>query len=367
MQCNALLSSPFSPHSDLPSLKASEPQYADQRAVAKVSVMQKPCSTGLLLLFCLFPFQLCLAYTLPHEDPAPFPSQATFHNAALHPGADPYTFYDDSSGLYYAYSTNGQEPGWLFAIYSSPDLSTWKREPGGAMQACINNGTSFQVGQMCWARDWHWAPEVYHNAKTGWYFLFFGGRLRLDLRKYYFQYSDYVEATKIGVAVSRSPKGPFEEIEPQPIDYHPYDPYYHDINLIMDQAQRKPPQYQDESHQAHKGTYIPSIDPNLYIAKDAGEIYLYFSRLSYRHWVWDTTRQKFIEESSILAVQLTTDWWNDPDAKIMPKIVEEERDRFASLAEPLPENITSYNGTGEIGFPPRKECVLYLLLLAASF
>jgi hypothetical protein len=70
---------------------------------------------------------------------------------------------------------------------------------------------------MCWAKDWQWAPEVYHNTKTGWYFLFFAGRLREDLRKEYFQYSAYQEASKTGVAVSRSPTGPFEEIEPNPM------------------------------------------------------------------------------------------------------------------------------------------------------
>jgi hypothetical protein len=155
-----------------------------------------PWSAPLLLLSLLFQLT-SFAITLPNDvaRSVSSPANATFSNAALHPGADPYTFYDKPSGLYFAYSTNGQESGWLFAIYSSPDLSTWKREPGGAMQACINNGTSFQQGQMCWARDWHWAPEVYHNVKTGWYFIFFGGRLRPDLRKDFFQYSEYAEVS----------------------------------------------------------------------------------------------------------------------------------------------------------------------------
>jgi hypothetical protein len=126
----------------------------------------------------------------------------------------------------------------------------------------------------------------------------------------------------------------------------------------MDQSQKKPPQSRNESTHAPKGTYIPSIDPNLYIAKNAEEIFLYFSRLSYRHWVWDEDLEKYIEESAILGVQMTTDWWNDPDAKTMPTIIEDERDRFASQAHALPDNITSYNGTGKIGYPPRKECVL---------
>lgn len=115
-----------------------------------------------LLSIALLSFSHTLAASL-HEkhtyEPIPYASSTSkasfFYNAALHPGADPYTFYDHKSGLYYAYSTSGQESGWLFAIYSSPDLSTWKRSPGGAMQACIYNGTSFQTGQICWAKDWH--------------------------------------------------------------------------------------------------------------------------------------------------------------------------------------------------------------------
>jgi hypothetical protein len=89
-------------------------------------------------------------------------------------------------------------------------------------------------GQACWARDWYWAPETYYNEKTGWYFFFFAGRLREDLTKDYFRYSDFEEPSKIGVAVSRSPTGPFREIESKPIDYYPFDPDYHDVNLIMD-------------------------------------------------------------------------------------------------------------------------------------
>lgn len=126
----------------------------------------------------------------------------------------------------------------------------------------------------------------------------------------------------------------------------------------MEFTQRQPPLTKEAAKLAPKGTYLSSIDPNLYISKDAKEIYLYFSRAGYRHWNWDLNREKFIEESAVMGVQLTTDWWNDPEAKTMPTIIEKERDRFARDASPLPYNITSYNGTGEIGYPPRKEYVL---------
>lgn len=152
-----------------------------------------------------------------------------FHNAALHPAADPFTFYDAMSGealgslllenaktevrstrllefpilsrhagYYYAFSTEGMDPGYLFAIYQSPDLSTWERIPGGAMKACTQagNNTSIGDGQVCWARDWQWAPECYHNPKTGWYFLFFTGRLRDDLTNDAFRFSAFEEVCK---------------------------------------------------------------------------------------------------------------------------------------------------------------------------
>jgi hypothetical protein len=163
------------------------------------------------------------------------------------------------------------------------------------------------------------------------------------------------KAAKIGVAVSRSPKGPFVEIEPRPIDYYPYDPDYYDVNLIMDSIQRSPPSLLKTAKTAPRGTYLSSIDPNLYFSPNAKEIYLYFARAAYRNWIWDASLEKFIEESGVVGVQLSTNWWNDPQAKTMPSIAQKEVDRFADSAWPLPANISSYNATGEIGFPPRKE------------
>lgn len=77
-------------------------------------------------------------------------SNATYYNSASTPGADPYTFFDSKSGLYWAFSTEGQDEGYLFAIYNSPDLVSWSRVPGGAMKACQNLGQENQSGEMCW-------------------------------------------------------------------------------------------------------------------------------------------------------------------------------------------------------------------------
>ncbi|KAH7007673.1 glycosyl hydrolase [Ilyonectria destructans] len=278
-----------------------------------------------------------------------------FHNSARHAAADPHVIYDSSSDLYYAYSTEGADEGSVFAIYSSPDLSTWHKHPGGALKTCYDDlMQTIEGGQACWARDWLWAPETYYNGKTGWYFFFFAGRLRDDMTKDYFRYSKFEEPSKLGVAVSRSPTGPFREIESKPIDYYPFDPDYHDVNLIMDEDQMLPPQSLSKGKTAPKGTYIPTIDPNIFFDTD-DRIYFYTSRNAYRNWNWDDTLDKYIEESNIIVVELERHWWDDPTASTMPEIVASEINIHVEDGPSLPWNITSYNGTGEIGHPPRKD------------
>lgn len=66
-------------------------------------------------------------------------------------------------------------------------------------------------------------------------------------------------------------------------------------------------------------------------------------------------RQLERRESNVVAVQLQRDWWDDPSARTMPEVISSEKDKHADDARPLPRNITSYNATGEIGDPPRKE------------
>ncbi|KAH7123105.1 putative xylanase 9 [Dactylonectria macrodidyma] len=291
---------------------------------------------------------------IPHGD-SPSSQTPRFHNSAAHAAADPHVIYDSSSGLYYAYSTEGADTGSSFAIYSSPDLSTWHKHPGGVLKACYDDlMQTIEGGQACWARDWLWAPETYYNDKTGWYFFFFAGRLREDMAKDYFRYSEFEEPSKLGVAVSRSPTGPFKEIESKPIDYYPFDPDYHDVNLIMDEKQMLPPQSLSKGKTAPKGTYIPTIDPNIFFDND-GRIYLYTSRNAYRNWNWDDTLGKYIEESNIIVVELARNWWDDPTASTMPEIVASQINIHSEDAPSLPANITSYNGTGEIGHPPRKD------------
>jgi hypothetical protein len=260
-------------------------------------------------------------------------TDATYHNNAATPGADPFVLFDEPSGYYYAYSTEGADDGYNFAIYRSPDLATWEHLPGGALR-------TGQDGD--WAHDWFWAPEVYHNPRTGLYFLFYAGRMNRGVAEH-FRYPDFEEASKVGVAVSRSPAGPFHDIAEAPLDYYPYDPAYHDVNLIMDATQKKPPATLAEGQTAPLGTYLPFIDPNVFFDAD-GRIYLYYSRNAYRNWVWDDDLGKYIEESNIYAVELTGDWWTDPTGATMPAIAPAYRD--ANLAPDDPA------GTRKDGFVP---------------
>jgi hypothetical protein len=259
-------------------------------------------------LLLLWVVALLVAPAAAQAHPADSRTNATYFNNAAFPAADPYVLHDKRSGYYYAYSTDGADDGYHFGIYRSADLATWEKVPGGALPV---------DDPKQWGNDWFWAPEVYFNARTGNYFLFYAARS--DANKLnWFGYADFEEPCKIGVAVSRSPAGPFHNIAARPIDYNPYDPDYHDVNLLMGPDQKKPPATLAEGEKAPLGTYIPTIDPDVLF--DQGHAYLYYSRNAYRNWVWDTDLGKYIEESNIYAVELTTRWWNDPSAQTMPTI-----------------------------------------------
>jgi hypothetical protein len=250
-------------------------------------------------------------------------TNATYFNDASLPAADPYVLHDPSSGYYYAYSTDGADAGSYFGIYRSADLVTWEHVKGGALP--VNDPKQ-------WGNDWFWAPEVYRNPETGLYFLFYAARSDANA-KAWFGYADFEEPCKVGVAVSRSPEGPFHNIAARPIDYNPYDPDYHDVNLLMGPDQKKPPASLQEGEKAPLGTYIPYIDPNVYFSGDGAQ-YLYFSRNAYRNWNWDADLGKYIEESNILAVPLTRAWWDDPTGRTMPSIARAYRGANASEGGP---------------------------------
>ncbi len=255
--------------------------------------------------------------------PARTQSDATYFNNAAFAAADPYVMHDPRSGFYYAYSTEGADNGYYFAVYRSADMVTWQKASSGALP--VNDPNQ-------WGNTWFWAPETYYNPRTRLYYMFYAARSDANA-KAWFGYANFEEPCKIGVAVSRSPAGPFHNIANHPIDYNPYDPNYHDVNLIMGPDQKQPPATLQQGESAPLGTYIPSIDPNVFF-DSGGRVYLYFSRNAYRNWVWDSDLGKYIEESNIYAVELTKDWWNDPAGRTMPTIAPRYRGANASPGGP---------------------------------
>ena len=245
-------------------------------------------------------------------------TNAAFWNEGTTVGGDPNVLYDKESGYYYLYSSVGNKTGYYFGIYRSADLVTWEQMNGGIPYR-ENNAGGDPVDPNIWGAAWFWAPECYYNENNGWYYLIYTARptSQADILKYFDVYP-FDEACMGGVAVSRKPEGPFYNITNKPVDYRPYDPDYYDVNQIMPN-QNWPPQTQEEAATAPKGVYLPFIDVHM-LFDDDGKIYYYYSRNAYRNWVWDDDLEKFIEESNIYVVPLTSDWWYNSPEPVMPTI-----------------------------------------------
>lgn len=220
-------------------------------------------------------------------------------------GADPYILFDEKSNNYYCYAT-GSSGNKQFFIYKSKDLINWE---------FVNFALDLNHPKI-WGKDWFWAPECYYNPNNDHYYLFYGARVKDELAEKYFYDSKYLETCKIGVAVSKSPEGPFVNISDEPLDYYPYDEDYLAIEDVCDNV------FEVKGDallkDAPKGKHIPIIDVNLLF--DENRIYMYFSRCCYMNSRFDEQSQKFIEESHVCGVELDTEWWYDKDASQMPKI-----------------------------------------------
>ncbi len=215
----------------------------------------------LMVLTAIFLFASCKDKKDKHaEDSAEAETTSTYTNPLDVAFGDPYVL-NDGNGMFYMYGTGGgAEDG--FGTYSSADLIDWKYE------GQVYRGNT----EKSWAKTNFWAPEVY--KKEGKYFMFFSADWKVNP-------TDELENFKIGVAVSDSPKGPFEEISNKPL----FDPGY------------------------------PIIDANVFQDSD-GKYYLYYSRACYKHPVeseiaaWAKEKGWFdeVEESWVYGVELKSDF-----------------------------------------------------------
>ncbi len=173
---------------------------------------------------------------------------------------DPYIL-DNGDGTFYMYGTGGGAKDG-FATYSSTDLVDWKFEG----QVYHGNTTE------SWNLKSFWAPEVYKIDKK--YYLFYSSDRKHNP-------TNELETFSIGVAVSDSPKGPFEDLKNEPL----FDPGY------------------------------PIIDANVF-QDDDGKYYLYYSRACYEHaveseiadWAKKEGLYDEIEESWVYGVELAPDF-----------------------------------------------------------
>jgi beta-xylosidase len=191
---------------------------------------------------------------------------------------DPYIL-KASDGLYYMVGTGGVDDG--FKMYSSTDLSNWKDE-GRIYQGNTKNS---------WGIANFWAPELYEHK--GKFYLLFSADWRENP-------GNELENFRIGVAVSDSPTGMYNDLYERPI----FDPGY------------------------------PVIDGNLLFEND--KIYLYYSRCCYKNPVesevatWARAEGLFeeIEESWVYGVEMKADFSGiigEPDLLLRPPLTMDDK------------------------------------------
>ena len=240
-----------------------------------------------------------------------FAGAVTYANNGESPADDPYVLYDAQSGYYYSYSTDGGRDHY-FKVMKSADMVSWETVGG-----------VFSKSAAQWGCSQFRSPEVYYNAATGWYYMFYTARIKAGTDLAYTHFGDkyYLEGDKIGVAASRSPEGPFENIGSGPIDYYPFDAAYRDVDKAMPDPLTPPTAL---NNTAPLGLYISCSDPTLLFDND-GKIYMYYTRGSYRGWVWDAGQSAYVKESQIYCVELDTAWWNSANANVVPTVAAGER------------------------------------------
>ncbi|WP_346862545.1 glycoside hydrolase family 43 protein [uncultured Draconibacterium sp.] len=191
---------------------------------------------------------------------------------------DPYIL-KASDGIYYMVGTGGVTDG--FKMYSSTDLINWKDE-GRIYQG--NTKESWGIANF-------WAPELYEYK--GKFYLLFSADWRVNP-------TGELENFRIGVAVSDSPTGTYNDLYDRPI----FDPGY------------------------------PVIDGNLLFEND--KVYLYYSRCCYKNPVesevasWARAEGLFeeIEESWVYGVEMKADFSGiigEPDLLLRPPLTMDDK------------------------------------------
>ncbi len=159
--------------------------------------------------------------------------------------ADPTVLYNN--GYFYLYPTTNTMNCAAIGVWKSKDLYHWN-----------NLGVAFKPNSDSWGITQLWAPDVIeHNDK------------------YYMTYTALVNNKKyhnIGLAVSDSPEGPFEEIKTEQGDYFHYD---FDVGMI---------------------------DSTIFVDDD-NRVYMYYSREHTQNYNEETNKT----ESWICGVELSND------------------------------------------------------------
>tara|TARA_R110001583_G_scaffold23749_11_gene87303 strand:+ start:457 stop:1635 length:1179 start_codon:yes stop_codon:yes gene_type:complete len=231
---------------------------------------------------------------------------------------DPYIL-DDDTGTYYLYGTGGGAVDG-FSVYSSTNLVDWKYEK----QIYYGNKKD------SWCISAFWAPECYKfNGK---YYLFYSANWKKNP-------NNELENFHIGVAVSNSPTGPFEDIKNEPL----FEPGY------------------------------PIIDANVFQNND-GKYYLYYSRVCYKHPVqselaeWAKNNGLFneIEESWIYGVELSPDFKSVIGEPVLllqpPKTLEDKNSEWENRSVTL-DNVNRRWTEGSYLF---KKNELYYMMYSAN-
>ena len=178
-----------------------------------------------ILVLCLLLLASCSGGESPHtgdEPEEPKEIVKTYNNldGLVRDCADPYVLKHD--GIYYLYGTGGSDG---IKVYMSKNLAAWTKAQG------VRNGYALYKDDV-WGENSFWAPEVYYiNGKF---------------------YMYYTSETKIAVAESSSPLGPFVQSAEHQNPFHPN---------------------------------INEIDTHLFIDDD-GTKYLYFVRTNNGNIIW---------------------------------------------------------------------------------